>query len=306
MPIKIPNELPAHSVLLNEGVMLISEHDAIRQDIRPLKIALLNLMPNKIKTETQFARLCGATPLQVEMTLVKMTKHESKNTPEEHLLTFYKNFKDIKNDKFDALIITGAPIEHLEFEEVGYWEELKEVFSWTQTNVHSTFAICWGAQAALNYFYGVKKHPLEEKAFGVFSQTNLCPSSPYLRGFSDEFSMPVARWTEIRREEVSKIEDLEVLIDSERTGPCLISDPKHRMIHMFNHLEYDSETLADEYFRDLKTSKKSAMPENYFPKDDTSLRPKNLWRSHAHLLFGNWINEVYQTTPFEIRKIGLL
>jgi homoserine O-succinyltransferase len=303
MPLKIPNDLPAYSVLQQEGVMLISESDAIRQDIRPLKIALLNLMPNKIKTETQFARLCGATPLQVEMTLIKMTNHTSRNTPEEHLLNFYENFQDVKNQKFDGLIITGAPIEHLEFEDVDYYSELKEVFNWTQTHVHSTFAICWGAQAALHHLYGTKKYTLQEKAFGVFSQENLKPSSPYLRGFSDEFSIPVARWTEIREEELPKDKNLETLIRSELTGPCLINDPDHRMLYMFNHLEYDSESLGEEYFRDLESPIKAAMPQNYFPENETTKKPKNLWRSHAHLLFGNWINEVYQTTPFEIGEI---
>lgn len=304
MPIKIPNKLPAEETLRKEGVVLISESDAIRQDIRPLKIAMLILMPNKIKTETQFARLCGATPLQIEMTLVKMTNHESKNTPTEHLLSFYHNFQDIKDSKFDGLIITGAPIEHLEFTDVGYWEELKEVFDWTQTNVHSTLAVCWGAQAALNHFYNVPKYALKEKAFGVFYHDNLNPSSPYLRGFSDEFSIPAARWTEVREEDLPKNKNLEVLMRSKETGLCLVNDPDHRMLYMFNHLEYDSESIAEEYFRDLEAKAPESFPRNYFPNNDTAQKPKNHWRSHAHLLFGNWINEIYQTTPFEIERVG--
>jgi homoserine O-succinyltransferase len=304
MPIKIPNNLPAHSVLENEGVMLVSESEALRQDIRPVKIGLLNLMPNKIRTETQFARLCGATPLQVEMSLIKMTNHSSKNTPEEHLLMFYQDFQTIKNQKFDGLIITGAPIEHLEYEDVRYWEELREVFDWTQTNVHSTFAICWGAQAALYHFHNVKKHDLVKKAFGVFSHDNLKPSSPYLRGFSDEFSIPVSRWTEIRGSDLPKNKDLELLMKSEVTGPCLINDQNHRFLYMFNHIEYDCESLGEEYFRDLNAGGKVSLPVKYFPDDDPSKKPKNQWRSHAHLLFGNWINEVYQTSPFDLNAIG--
>lgn len=304
MPIKIPNNLPAEKILHQEGVVLISESDAIRQDIRPLQIAILNLMPNKIKTETQFARLCGATPLQVELSLVKITNHESKNTSVEHLLSFYENFQDIKNNKYDGLIITGAPIEHFEFEQVSYWEELKEIFNWTQTNVHSTFAVCWGAQAALYHFHNVKKHPLKTKAFGVFSHDNLSPSSPYLRGFSDQVSIPVSRWTEVRGEDLPRDQGLELLMEAESAGPCLINDSKCRIVYMFNHLEYDSETLAEEYFRDVNAGTDIVIPPNYFPEDNPDLKPKNHWRSHAHLLFGNWINEIYQTTPYEIGKIG--
>ncbi len=305
MPIKIPNNLPATSTLQKEGVVLISESDAIRQDIRPLKIAMLILMPNKIKTETQFARLCGATPLQIEMSLIKMTNHDSKNTPQEHLISFYSNFQDIKDSKFDGLIITGAPIEHLEFEEVNYWEELREVFEWSKTNVHSTLAVCWGAQAALQHLYKVPKCKLKKKAFGVFSHDNLNPKSPYLRGFSDEFSIPVSRWTEVREEDLPKDKNLEILMRSEKTGLCLVNDPEHRILYMFNHLEYDSESLSEEYFRDLEAGGEESFPINYFPNDDPSKQPKNHWRSHAHLFFCNWINEIYSTSPFEINRIGL-
>jgi homoserine O-succinyltransferase/O-acetyltransferase len=304
MPIKIPNELPARATLETEGVMLMREADAVRQDIRPMRIGLLNLMPNKIRTETQFARLLGATPLQVELTLVKMTNHVARNTPSDHIISFYRDFEDIRSEKFDGFIVTGAPVETMPFEEVTYWDELCEVFDWTLTNVHSSFNICWGAQAAVHHFYGMPKYPLPKKAFGVYRHRNLAPASPYLRGFSDDFSIPVSRWTEVRSEDIPPGSGLEVLMESDETGLCLLHDPAHRALHMFNHIEYDSSSLADEYFRDRAAGKEIALPHHYFPKDDPTSQPENRWRSHAHLLFGNWINELYQTTPFEVAKIG--
>jgi homoserine O-succinyltransferase len=304
MPIKIPNELPARATLESEGVMVMREADAVRQDIRPMRIGLLNLMPNKIRTETQFARLLGATPLQVELTLVKMTNHVARNTPSDHIISFYRDFGDIRAEKFDGFIVTGAPVETIPFEDVTYWDELCEVFDWTLTNVHSTFNICGGAQAAVHHFFGMPKYPLAAKAFGVYRHRNLAPASPYLRGFSDDFSVPVSRWTEVRREDIPPASALQVLMESDETGLCLLDDPAHRALHMFNHIEYDSNSLSDEYFRDVAAGKPIALPRNYFPKDDTTRQPENRWRSHAHLLFGNWINELYQTTPFEVEKIG--
>ncbi len=304
MPIKIPNDLPARRTLEKEGVMLMTEDSAHRQDIRPLRIGLLNLMPNKIRTETQFARLIGATPLQVELTLIKITNHKSKNTPDDHMIAFYSDWEKVRNEKFDGLIITGAPIELLEFEQVTYWDELERIFDWTQTHVHSTFNICWGAQAALYHFHHVPKHALAKKAFGIYRHKNLNPASPYLRGFSDDFSMPVSRWTENRKSELPKDKGLEVLMESEEAGLCFVADAPHRQLYMFNHIEYDTNTLAEEYRRDSETGKNLALPANYFPGGNPSATPENRWRSHAHLLFGNWINEVYQTTPYTLEDIG--
>jgi homoserine O-succinyltransferase/O-acetyltransferase len=304
MPIMIPNDLPARATLEREGVMLLTEADAVRQDIRPLRIALLNLMPNKIRTETQFARLLGATPLQVELTLVKITKHTPKNTPADHIIAFYRDWEDVRSEKFDGFIVTGAPVELLEFEKVTYWDELRRIYDWTQGNVHSTMNICWGAQAAVHHFHGVPKYPLAKKAFGVYRHRNLNPASPFLRGFSDDFSIPVSRWTEVRRADIPRGCSLEILIESDEAGLCLIHDPDHRSLHMFNHIEYDSLSLSDEYFRDVAAKKPIGIPRNYFPKDDPKTTPENRWRSHAHLLFGNWINEVYQSTPFDRALIG--
>ncbi len=284
--------------------MIMTEATASRQDIRPLNIGLLNLMPNKIITETQFARLVGATPLQVDFTMVRMTHHQPKNTSQEHMLAFYEPFENIRNKRFDGFIITGAPIELLDFESVTYWDELTQVFNWTQTHVHSTMAICWGAQAALYHWHKVQKHTLNKKAFGVYAHNNLAPASPYLRGFSDDFAMPVSRWTEVRKSELPHDAGLEVLIDSDEKGLCLIQDPKHRTLFMFNHIEYETMSLAEEYVRDVQAGRETAVPGNYYPKDNPKLPPQNRWRSHAHLLFGNWINEVYQTTPFDLANIG--
>jgi homoserine O-succinyltransferase len=304
MPIRIPNDLPARHTLDSEGVMVMTEATAARQDIRPLRIGLLNLMPNKIKTETQFARLIGATPLQVDLTLVKITGHTPKNTSAEHMLAFYEDWQDVRDQKFDGFIVTGAPVELLDFEDVTYWDELSRIYAWTQTHVQSTFNVCWGAQAALWHFHKVPKHALPKKRFGVYRHRNLKPNSTYLRGFSDDFSIPVSRWTENHRTDLPQDKGLEVLMESDEAGLCLINDPARRSLYMFNHIEYDTTSLADEYFRDKTAGKPIELPANYFPKNDPALPPENRWRSHAHLLFGNWINELYQTTPFDLSKIG--
>ncbi len=300
MPIKIPDDLPARRPLEAEGVIVMRERDAVRQDIRPMRIGLLNLMPNKIHTETQIARLLGATPLQVELTLVRMTDHTPRNTPADHMTAFYRPWADIREERFDGFIITGAPVELRPFDEVHYWPELSDIFNWTQTHVHHCFTICWAAQAALHHFYRMEKHRLEKKMFGVFRQKNLAPSSPYLRGFSDDFCVPVSRWTEVRHEDIPPGSGLTVLAESEESGLCLLADTSRRMLLMFNHLEYDTETLRDEYVRDGAQT----VPVNYFSDDNPNSPPENRWRSHAHLLFGNWINDVYQTTPFDLNAIG--
>ena len=303
MPIKLPADLPAYDILTREGVSVLDETVAARQDIRPLKIALLNLMPKKIQTETQFARLIGATPLQIELTLVRMSEHQTKNTAAEHMETFYRPFQDIKGEKFDGLIITGAPIEHLQFDEVTYWDELREVFEWTQTNVHSTFGVCWGGMAMINYFHGVTKHLLDAKAFGCFRHKNLDEASPYLRGFSDDCVIPVSRWTEMDAGEIYQA-GLKTLLGSDAVGPCLVEDNARRALYIFNHFEYDTGTLKQEYDRDVSEGTAVNVPVNYYPEDDPAAAPQNRWRSHAHLLYGNWINEIYQTTPYEIENIG--
>ncbi len=304
MPIKIPAALPAHDVLRREGVMVMSEESAQRQDIRPLQIGLLNLMPKKVQTETQFARVIGATPLQIELTLIRMSEHEARNTSAAHLEAFYQPFREARERRFDGLIVTGAPIEHLDFEAVGYWGELREIFDWTQTHVHSTMGVCWGGMAMLHHFYGIPKHMLPAKAFGCFRHHPAAPSSQLLQGFSDSFVVPVSRWTEVRDEDVRLHPELKVLIDSDEVGPCLIEDRPHRAFYMFNHLEYDSTTLKEEYDRDAAKADAIAAPVNYFPDDDPALPPENRWRSHGQLLYGNWINEIYQTTPYEVAAIG--
>ncbi len=278
--------------------MVMDEATATRQDIRPLQIGLLNLMPDKVATETQLARLLGSTPLQVELTLVRIGSHTSKHTAEEHLISFYQTWDDVRHRRFDGFIITGAPIETLEFEDVSYWNELTAILDWTKTNVHSTFTICWGAMAALRHFHGVPKYLLDEKAFGVYRHHNLQPTSPYLAGFSDDFSVSVSRWTEVREADVSLVPGLEVLMASDATGVCLVSEDDGNRLYMFNHAEYDSTSLAAEYFRDIDAGRHIRVPHNYFPDDDPTQPPLNRWRSHAFLLFGNWINQVYQTSPF--------
>ncbi|WP_241975109.1 MULTISPECIES: homoserine O-succinyltransferase [unclassified Paraburkholderia] len=305
MPIRIPKGLPAVSALETEGVTVMDEESTVYQYHRPLRVGLLNLMPNKISTEIQIARLLGATPLQVELTLVKITNHAPKNTPTEHLVSFYHDWLDVKAQKFDGFVITGAPVETIPFEEVSYWDELASIFSWTQTNVHSCFNICWGAQAAMHYFHGMPKYALNEKAFGVFRHHGLKIDSPYLKGFSDDFDIPVSRWTEMRHTDIPADSGVSVLIDSAETGLCLLNDCKHHALQIFNHIEYDSHTLADEYFRDRNAGRDIHLPRNYFPDDCETLPPKNQWRSHAHLLFGNWITQIFQTTPSDPGRIGI-
>ena len=304
MPINIPEKLPAFNVLRGEGVMVMSTEMASRQDIRPLNIGLLNLMPEKIKTETQIARLIGATPLQIRLTLLSMSSHKSKTTSAEHMEGFYKPFSKVRNQKFDGLIITGAPIEHLPYERVTYWKELCELFDWAETSVHSLFGICWGGMAMLYYWHGIEKFELNSKAFGCYSMTNLAPSSPYLRGFSDQFVIPVSRWTEIRDCDIARIPELRTLLGSVETGPCLVEDRSRRALTIFNHFEYDSETLDSEYKRDVSKGVPIQVPTNYYPDNDPANPPSNRWRSHGHLLYGNWINEIYQTVPFDRDSIG--
>lgn len=306
MPIKLPSNLPAFGVLTNEGVMVMGEGRASNQDIRPLRIGLLNLMPKKIQTENQFARLIGATPLQIELSLIRMSEHETKNTAAEHMAEFYRPFSEVEasGEKFDGLIITGAPIEHLPFEEVTYWEELQRIMDWTQTHVHSTFGVCWGGMAMIYHFHGVKKHLLDHKAFGCFRHTNLAPASPYLRGFSDDCVIPVSRWTEMLQAEIDAQPELITLLGSDQSGPCLVQDAKHRALYIFNHFEYDSGTLKEEYDRDVANGDPINVPTNYYPDDDPTQQPLNRWRSHAHLLYGNWINEIYQSTPYDLEEIG--
>ena len=307
MPIRIPESLPARAVLETEGVALMDERTAARQDIRPLRIGLLNLMPNKIRTEAQIARLLGATPLQIEMELIRIGSHEAKNTSAEHLVSFYKTFDEVEGTKFDGFIITGAPIETLPFEEVRYWPELVRIFEWTKLNVHGLFTICWGAMAAAYYFHGVPKHDLDEKAFGVFRHRNLAPASPYLAGFSDDVSIPVSRWTEVRSADIRP--PLQILMESDETGPCLLAEPSTHggagRLYIFNHIEYESTSLKEEYERDVLNGTPINVPHDYYPDDDPSKPPLNRWRSHAHLLFGNWINHVYQTTPYDRDRIGV-
>lgn len=259
----------------------------------------------KIDTENQFARLIGATPLQIDLCLIRMSEHKTKNTASEHMEEFYRPFNVIKKEKFDGLIITGAPIEHLEFSNVTYWKEMVEVINWTQTNVHSTLGVCWGGMAMINYFHGIQKHILQKKAFGCFRHQNLAPSSPYLRGFSDDFVVPVSRWTEMKQKEIDAVKELRTLLGSDNTGPCLIEDLKHRALYIFNHFEYDSITLKQEYDRDTQNGKEINIPGHYYLNNDPTQRPLNRWRSHAHLLYGNWINEIYQSTPFDQNEIGI-
>ncbi len=304
MPITLPRTLPAFDVLSKEGVMVMTPDRAAHQDIRPIRIGLLNLMPKKIQTENQFARLIGATPLQIDFRLIRMSEHQARNTAAEHMEEFYRPFQEVREEKFDGLIITGAPIEHLEFEEVTYWDEMKEVMDWTQTNVHSTFGVCWGGMAMINHFHGVRKHILDHKAFGCFRQKNLAPASPYLRGFSDDFVIPVSRWTEVRQDEIDAAPGLRTLLGSDEVGPCLVEDPGHRALYIINHFEYDSDTLKQEYDRDVASGTPINVPLNYYPEDDPARAPLNRWRSHAHLLYGNWVSELYLTTPFDMDRIG--
>ncbi len=305
MPIKIPDHLPARKFLESEGLVIMRESQAAKQDIRPLKIALLNLMPKKQQTEMHFARLIGATPIQVELTLLTTGSYSPNNVSKQHMLDFYHPWEDVKQQKFDGMIVTGAPVELMEFQDVAYWQEITKIFKWTQTNVHNCLNICWGAQAALHYFYNVPKSILAQKKFGLFNHHIVKKNSTLLRGFADEFIVPISRHTEIYVEDLPKNAGLEILASSDEAGVCIIRDRKKRQIYMFNHLEYDATGLREEYLRDLDQGKDITLPYNYFPNDDINAKLLNSWRAHAHLFIGNWITEVYEDTPYDINKIGM-
>ncbi len=305
MPIRIPNELPATRTLREENIFVITEDRAAMQDIRPLEIAILNLMPTKIATETQLARLLGNTPLQVQMELIKTSTHIAKNTSGEHMLAFYKTFDEIRDRTFDGLVITGAPVEHLEFEEVEYWDELCRIMEWSKTHVTSTLHICWGAQAALYYHYGIKKHPLEQKLFGVFKHVVDYKRSILFRGFDDVFMVPHSRHTTVLRSDIENEPRLKILASSERAGVYAVIADHGRQIFVTGHSEYDADTLEAEYLRDKEAGLPISPPENYYPDDDETKRPISTWRSSANLLFSNWLNYfVYQTTPFDLKNVS--
>jgi len=304
MPIKIPNQLPATQTLTEENIFVMTETRARTQDIRPLQILLLNLMPTKIDTETQLSRVLGNTPLQVELTLMHMRSHQSKNTSQEHLLAFYCTFDDVRHRHFDGLIITGAPVEQMPFEEVEYWDELCEIMKWSVTHVQSTFHICWGAQAGLYYHFGIQKQPLNEKMFGIFPHTADYKRSILLRGFDDTFYVPHSRHTTVLREDIEAVPALKILASSEQAGVFAISTQGGRQIFITGHPEYDPETLKKEYVRDVNAGKPISVPFNYFEEDDPSKSIKVTWRSAANLLYSNWLNYfVYQTTPYNIEEI---
>ena len=304
MPIKIPNQLPATQTLLNENIFVMTETRAITQDIRPLHVLILNLMPTKIVTETQIARVIGNTPLQVELELMYTKSYDSKNTSKEHLISFYKTFDEVKDKKYDGLIITGAPVEHLEFEQVEYWDELCEIMEWSKTNVYSTFHICWGAQAALYYHYGIKKYPLEKKLFGVFPHHIDHAHSMLLRGFDDVFMVPHSRHTTVRREDIEAVPELKILASSDEAGVYAIKTDGGRQFFITGHSEYDADTLEKEYLRDKAQGLPIEIPKNYYPNDDDTKRPVVTWRSHANLLYFNWLNYYfYQSTPYNIMDI---
>lgn len=304
MPIKIPDQLPAKEILHNENIFVMDETRAYHQDIRPLRIAILNLMPTKEVTETQILRLLSNTPLQVEVVLLHPKTHKSKNTSAKHLEQFYKTFDDVEHEKFDGMIITGAPVETLEFEEVNYWEELSRIMEWTKYNVMSTFHICWGAQAGLYYHYGIPKYPLPQKLFGVFPHTVNRQNVKLLRGFDDVFYVPQSRHTEVRREDIEAVPELEILSESEEAGIYIVASKDGRQIFVTGHSEYDPLTLKWEYERDLNKGLDIAIPKNYFPNDDPNRMPPSTWRAHGNLLFSNWLNYyVYQETPYDLSEL---
>ena len=306
MPIKVSDNLPAIEVLGNENIFVMTETRAMTQDIRPLEIIILNLMPTKIVTETQLLRVLGNTPLQINVRFMHTRTHKSKHTARSHIDTFYYTLDEIRGKKFDGMIITGAPVETMKFEDVDYWEELCEIMEWSKTNVHSTFHICWGAQAALYYHYGIKKYPISEKKFGVFSHS-VIPEKKHkmlLRGFDDTFFVPHSRHTEIRKKDIESVPALEILAESDEAGIYIVCDKNERRFFITGHSEYDTDTLSKEYFRDIEKGMDIALPQNYFPNDDPTKRPKNTWRSHANLLYSNWLNYfVYQTTAYDIETI---
>ena len=305
MPIQIPNDLPAAETLKNENIFVMTRTRAETQHIRPLEIVLLNLMPTKIVTETQLSRVLGNTPLQVHLELMMISSHKSKNTPEEHLLSFYKTFEELKERKFDGMVITGAPVEHMEFEKVDYWDELVRIMEWSKTHVHSTFHICWAAQAGLYYHYGIQKHPLPEKLFGVYPHHADYKRAILLRGFDDTFWAPHSRHTTIRREDVEAQPGLKILASSDEAGVYIIMNKEGRQIFVTGHSEYDPDTLEREYLRDKNQGLPIHVPVNYYPNDDDTKPPVVRWRGHGNLLYSNWLNYfVYQTTPYDIMEVG--
>ena len=305
MPIRIPNDLPAAAALQQENIFVMQQDRAITQDIRPLEIVLLNLMPTKVVTETQLSRLLGNTPLQVNLELMHTTSHQPKNVPAEHMLSFYKSFDELKHRKFDGMVITGAPVELMPFEEVDYWPELCEIMEWSRTHVHSTFHICWGAQAGLYYHYGINKHTMNEKLFGVFPHTADYKRAILLRGFDDTFWVPHSRHTTVDRTDIEAVPELKIIASSEKAGVYAVMNKGGRQIFVTGHSEYDQDTLNREYLRDKNQGLPIHVPENYFPDDDDTKEPIVRWRSHANLLFSNWLNYfVYQTTPYDIMSIG--
>ena len=305
MPIRIPNDLPAREVLQQENIFVMTHNRAVTQDIRPLEIVVLNLMPTKIVTETQLTRLLGNTPLQVHLELMHMSSHRSKNVPQEHLLSFYKSFDEIKDRKFDGMVITGAPVELMEFEDVDYWEELCQIMEWSKTHVHSTFHICWGAQAGLYYHYGIGKQLLPQKMFGVFPHKADYKRAILLRGFDDTFYVPHSRHTTVRREDIEAVPELKILASSDEAGVYAVMNKEGHQIFITGHAEYDPRTLETEYLRDKNLGKPISVPKNYYPDDDDTKEPIVCWRGHANLLFSNWLNYfVYQTTPYDIMNVG--
>lgn len=301
MPIKIPNNLPAQEVLENEHIFVMNENRALTQDIRPLKIVILNLMPTKVATETQILRCLANTPLQIEIDLLQTTTHKSKNVSEEHMLAFYQTFDDIKDNKYDGMIITGAPVEDMEFEEVDYWEELCKIMEWSKDNVQSTFHICWGAQAGLYYHYGIKKYKLKEKMFGIYKHRLITPKSRLFRGFDEEFYAPHSRHTTVRIEDIEKNPNLKLMAISDEAGAYVVGDKEGTQFFVMGHSEYDADTLAKEYFRDVNKGLDIKVPVNYFPDDDPTKKPVLKWRAHSNLIYSNWLNYfVYQTTPYEL------
>lgn len=302
MPIVIPGSLPAFETLSEENIFIINEERSIHQDIRPLEIAIVNLMPTKIETETQLLRLLGNSPLQVNITLLKTNSYVSKNTSEDHLSSFYNVFDDIKDKRFDGMIITGAPIETLQFEDVDYWNELEKIMEFSKTNVTSTFHICWGAQAGLYYHYGINKYPLKKKMFGIYKHTLNNPKNKLFRGFDEVYNAPHSRYTEIKKEDIDKVDDLEILSESEEAGVYVVASKNVKQIFVTGHSEYDKNTLKKEYTRDKEKGLEIGVPINYFKNDDPNLEPIVTWKSHAHLIFSNWLNYcVYQETPFKLK-----
>ncbi len=304
MPIRIPDSLPARTTLEGENIFVITEFRALHQDIRPLRLLILNLMPTKIVTETQLLRKLSNTPLQVEIDLLRTISHDSKNVDSSHLQSFYVSHEDIRDRFYDGMIITGAPVENLDFKDVDYWPELCDIMEWSKTHVHSTFHICWGAQAGLYYHYGIQKHSLDKKVSGIYSHRILLPQTPFFRGFDDCFNAPHSRYTEVLAEDILKVPDLELLAVSDEAGVFAVKNAKSRQFFVFGHPEYDRETLALEYKRDIAKGKDIAVPRHYFPNDDPSLEPVMTWRAHAQLMYTNWLNYyVYQTTPYNITAI---